>query len=188
MLGLALTHSTVSEQFVVYGASHLLLLPTLAPQENVTSGQVIRPQPKLILTDSRSSLAFTTCGWSTSTGSGGCTATSAANTSHALFLASLNTTDYVLKLYPGLRVTASIREKSGSRSGFLQGNTQAVCASSSSDDIVFGSEVGRGSCVFAFTDLAVVGPYEGYVLEFECDGLPWPVVPISMGPFRVEMS
>jgi hypothetical protein len=73
----------------------------------------------------------------------------------------------------------------GSRNGKLIGNTKASLAPQQNPHSdASGSNSGQ-LVAFVFTDLAVMGPYEGYVLEFECSGLAWKVAPAESTPFEV---
>lgn len=65
--------------------------------------------------------------------------------------------------------------------GKLLGNTTATVATVQSSS-------GLASLGFVFTDLAVDGPYSGYVLVFESSGLAWPVQPTESLPFDVQYA
>jgi len=175
----------VTSPFAVYGASHLLLIhPHLAnstlnatgvqgEQLRAKSGQVLNVQPSLLLTDSRTCL-------------GSCAINQRPRPDFlAVLQSSYNVTGLALSLFPSAHVTARIKMGTGSRNGKLIGNTKASLAPQQNPHSdASGSNSGQ-LVAFVFTDLAVMGPYEGYVLEFECSGLAWKVAPAESTPFEV---
>jgi hypothetical protein len=176
----------VTSPFAVYGASHLLLIqPHLAnstlnastgvqgEQSSAKSGQVLNVQPSLLLTDSRTCL-------------GSCAINQRPRPdSLAVLQSSYNVTALALNLFPSALVTARIKTGTGSRNGRLIGNTKASLAPLQNPQVDASTSNSGQLLAFVFTDLAVMGPYEGYVLEFKCSGLAWQVAPAESIPFEV---
>jgi len=177
----------MTSPFSVYAASHVLLLQqgrvqkeSLAdgsgPDGKVRSGQVLSLQPSLLLTDSSR-----TC-------SNNCAAWQNATEYESLLQSASNITTSTIELFPATRLTVRIKTGTGSRSGRLTGNTQAQLAPLASLYQDSGDQRKQTPGVltaFVFTDLAVVGAYQAYVLKFECLGLPWPLAPAESAPFDV---
>ena len=173
----------VTSPFAVYGASHLLLVqPDFAnstfsaanggKQGSAKSGHVLSVQPSLLLADSHLCL-------------GSCAIGQRPSEFQSVLQSSYNVTAYALRLFPAAHVTARVKLGTGSRNGKLIGNTQASLAPLKEPQTEVGGGIGAQLLAFVFTDLAVVGPYEGYVLEFECSGLAWPVALAESIPFEV---
>jgi hypothetical protein len=164
-------------------AASASLLQHLQQPQNATSGHALIPQPTLLLMDARSALSRASCiardshaeseEWGAVQGACAASSGDSRLPDEALLQQSSNTTAYIRAAYPIAGMTVRIKPGSGSRNGYLTGSREAV----------YGSMGG-----FVFTDLAVVGPYEGYVLVFEYVGLPWPVVPAESAPFRVDVA
>jgi hypothetical protein len=164
-------------------AASASLLQHLQQPQNATSGHALIPQPTLLLMDARSALSRASCiardshaeseEWGAVQGACAASSGDSRLPDEALLQQSSNTTAYIRAAYPIAGMTVRIKPGSGSRNGYLAGSRAAV----------YGPMGG-----FVFTDLAVVGPYEGYVLVFEYVGLPWPVVPAESAPFRVDVA
>jgi len=161
--------------FPVYGPTHLILMEqdfinAAKPPRNISSGRAFGLQPSLLLTDSRHTQtcsAFLV---------GSCT-----DQDDSTLQTAANVTAMATHLFPSLRVTARIKPATGARGGKLLGNTTAQIAYLQQPEL--GTRRG-----FIFTDLAVEGPYRGYVLVFELSGLAWPVQTAESLPFDVQFA
>eukprot|EP00960_Hanusia_phi_P028444 747415-Hanusia_phi.AAC.11 len=74
------------------------------------------------------------------------------------------------------KVIAEVKAGTGSRNGILFGNKYAIVESYAPDN--------RAS-VYAFTDLGIDGPFQGYVITFSCDSFAWSIESADSASFDV---